>query len=149
MVVSRHSMPLAGIASGDDMTRTQSLSTARLAAVAAAATATVLCALALSAGRAGATGYLYDGSLERGYAIAESRYGNGTVRGRVRPTDLGPQVQTPGGNWVYCRRSCSETLRVETVDFWESQQNYGGGLAAECGLFGCLEIGVDLDRRRW
>ncbi len=130
------------------MSKTEVLRHAHSAAILAAATAVVLCALALTAGRAGAFGYLNDGSLERGYAIAESRYGNGTMRGRVRPTDLGPQVQTPAGNWIYCRRSCSETLRVETVDFWEAQQNYGGGLAAECGLFGCLDLGIDLDRRR-
>lgn len=125
------------------------LSPVATACIVAAATALVVCAMVLTATRAQAFGYIRDGSLERGYAIAESRHGNGTIRGRVRPTDLGPQVQTPGGNWIYCRRSCSETLRVETVDFWEAQQNYGGGLAAECGLLGCLDIGFDLDRRRW
>ncbi len=78
--------------------------------------------------------------LSRGYVVAESDYGNGRVTGAVRFTELGPQVQTPGGNWYYCRRSCSETLRVETVDFWEAQRDYGGGLAAECGIFGCLKL---------
>lgn len=67
-----------------------------------------------------------------GYVVAESRFGGGTVRGAVRQTSLGRQVQLPGGSWVYCKRSCSETLRAETVDFWEAQQGPGG---KEQGLF--------------
>ena len=141
-------MPVTGHATGEDMTKMlRARPTARMANTAAVA-AVVLGSLPLTVSQSLAFGYINDGSLERGYAIAESRYGNGTIRGRVRPTNLGPQVQTPGGNWVYCRRSCSETLRVETVDFWEAQQDYGGGLAAECGLFGCLDLGFDIDRRR-
>ena len=74
--------------------------------------------------------------------IAISRFGNGSVTGAVRPTSVGPQVQLPSGSWVYCRRSCSETLRVETVDLHEDARylSYGGQLAGECGIFGCLEI---------
>ena len=75
--------------------------------------------------------------------VAESRFGNGSITGAVRNTDLGPQVQLPSGSWEYCRRSCSETLRVETIDFAEknAQTLGGGGLANECGIFGCIEIG--------
>jgi len=79
--------------------------------------------------------------LSQGYVVAESKYGNGRVSGPVRLTDLGPQVRLPGGTWEYCRRSCSETLRVETVDFWEGRQDGRGGMAQECGLL-CLEFGV-------
>ena len=61
-----------------------------------------------------------------GTVVAESRFGNGTVRGAVRATSLGRQVRLPGGSWVYCERSCSETLRAQTVDFWEAQQGPGG-----------------------
>jgi hypothetical protein len=68
----------------------------------------------------------------RGFVVAESLFGNGTVRGAVRQTSLGRQVQLPGGSWVYCQRSCAETLRAETVDFWEAQQGGGG---REQGLF--------------
>src|SRR5687768_14926478 len=57
-----------------------------------------------------------DGQGE-GVVVAESRFGNGVVAGPVRWQRLGPQVRLPGGTWVYCRRSCAETLRVETVDF--------------------------------
>ena len=61
----------------------------------------------------------------QGYVVAESQYGNARVTGAVRPTSLGPQVQLPGGSWVYCRTSCSDTLRVETVDFWNSRERNG------------------------
>ncbi len=79
----------------------------------------------------------YNG-LREGYVIARSRFGNGSVRGPVRMTDLGPQVRLPGGTWEYCRRSCSETLRVETVDYWSGLDDGRVGLAQECGIFGCL-----------
>ena len=61
-----------------------------------------------------------------GYVIAESRYGNARATGAVRQTSLGPQVQLPGGSWVYCRTSCTDTLRVETVDFWTARETPGG-----------------------
>lgn len=76
--------------------------------------------------------------LDRGYAIARSRYGNGTVSGPIRHTSVGPQVRLPGGTWEYCRRLCSETLRVESIDFWDSRQD--GIVSDECGVFGCLEL---------
>jgi hypothetical protein len=76
----------------------------------------------------------------RGFVIAESRFGNGTVRGDVRATAVGWEVQLPGGRWVYCRRSCSETLRVETVDFFQSNMAGAGQLTNECGIFGCLDL---------
>ena len=66
--------------------------------------------------------------------VAESRFGNGTVIGTVRQTRLGPQVRTPGGNWLYCKRSCSETLRVNTVDFWQNEGAGGGATDQEDGL---------------
>ena len=73
-------------------------------------------------------------------AVAESRYGNGAVSGPVREGRNGLEVRLPGGTWVGCRRSCSETLRVETVDFWENDGRLvGAGTASnECGVFGCL-----------
>jgi len=81
----------------------------------------------------------YNG-IEEGYVVAHSRYGNGSVSGPVRETRLGPQVRLPGGTWEYCRRSCSETLRVETVDIWEGREDGRSGLAQECGLLGCLDF---------
>lgn len=71
-----------------------------------------------------------------GYVTAESRYGNGTVRGAVRQGPYGLQVRIPGGTWLDCRRQgwlfdrnrpCSETLRRQTVDFWETQHENRGG----------------------
>lgn len=70
-----------------------------------------------------------------GYVTAESRYGNGTVRAPVRQAEFGRQVRLPGGNWLYCERSgllpgnrrpCTETLRRESVDFWETQSEDQG-----------------------
>lgn len=55
------------------------------------------------------------------YVVAESEFGHGTVRGPVRQSSEGWEVRLPGGTWIRCRRSCQETLRVETVDFWENQ----------------------------
>ena len=54
------------------------------------------------------------------YVVAESEWGNGVVRGAVRPGRRGLQVQLPRGTWIDCVRSCSDTLRRQTVDFWES-----------------------------
>lgn len=79
--------------------------------------------------------------LSKGFVVAESRHGNGVISGAVRRARYGWEVRLPRGTWVGCRRSCSETLRVETVDFWEGHPGVGGGaFAHECGIFGCLEI---------
>lgn len=80
------------------------------------------------------------GGAPDGVVVAESRFGNGTVTGAIRFHRMGPQVRLPGGTWVYCRRSCAETLRVETVDFWEAKGLGGGTFDNECGIFGCLEL---------
>jgi hypothetical protein len=85
-------------------------------------------------------------SFEGDYVVAESRYGNGTVSGPVRAGRKGLEVRLPGGTWVGCRTSCAETLRVETVDFFENEGRLSGygTLQNECGVFGCLEL-----RHRW
>jgi hypothetical protein len=75
---------------------------------------------------------------------AYSRFGNGQISSVVRRAPKwGWQVQLPRGGWVDCRRSCEETLRVQTVDFFGDNDNSisGGGygtLQRECGIFGCL-----------
>jgi hypothetical protein len=60
-----------------------------------------------------------------GYATAESRYGNGKpVSGPVRRGSHGRlEVRLPGGTWMECGRSCSDTLRRETVDFWQANRD--------------------------
>ena len=56
---------------------------------------------------------------------AESRYGGATVSGPVRQAANNRlEVRLPGGTWVDCHQSCRDTLRRETVDFW---QNHGAG----------------------
>lgn len=72
----------------------------------------------------------------------DSRYGNGSVTGAVRRARRGWEVQLPGGSWVGCRRSCEETLRVQSVDLFETDgrlTGYGTFLN-QCGIFGCLEL---------
>ncbi|MFV0368828.1 MAG: hypothetical protein ACK5KM_10235 [Hyphomicrobiaceae bacterium] len=115
-----------------------------------AAAANLLLVSQTQAGRLFNRDYGYNG-LDEGYVVARSRHGNGSVSGPVRMTKLGPQVRLPGGTWEYCRRSCSETLRVETVDYWEGRSDGRGGLMQECGIFGCLDVNLDFDgwsRRR-
>jgi hypothetical protein len=74
-----------------------------------------------------------------GQVVAESRFGHGTVSGPVRAARQGREVRLPGGTWIDCGRSCSETLRTETVDFWE---NKGAGPNSRIdntpGIFGRL-----------
>ena len=56
-----------------------------------------------------------------GYVTAESRWGHGTASGPVRRGKWGWQVRLPGGTWVDCvRNNCSETLRLQALDMFES-----------------------------
>lgn len=97
--------------------------------------------IALGSGAAQATFKRPPQDYPGGFVVAESRFGNGTVSGPVRRGEMGWQVRLPGGSWEYCRRSCSETLRVETVDKWEGKLGNGStGFGDECGIFGCLEL---------
>lgn len=78
-----------------------------------------------------------------GYVTATSHYGNGSIKAPYRATSVGYQIRLPHGTWVYCRTSCSETLRVQTVDIWDAVIDNGspigaGTLQAECGVLGCL-----------
>lgn len=53
--------------------------------------------------------------------VAHSRYGHGSVSGPIRQGRKGYEVRLPGGTWIDCARNCVETLRRESVDFWESR----------------------------
>ena len=56
------------------------------------------------------------------YVTAESRYGGASITARVRSGPQGRlEVRLPGGTWLECGRSCSDTLRRETVDFWKER----------------------------
>lgn len=72
-----------------------------------------------------------------GMAVAESQFGNGTISGPIRKGSRGKlEVRLPSGTWIQCRSSCSETLRVETIDFWQAQAK----MTNECGLLGCVRL---------
>lgn len=77
-----------------------------------------------------------------GYVTAHSHDGNGSIRAPYRNTNVGYQVRLPRGTWLYCKRSCSETLRVNTIDVWANIDDASpigvGTLSAECGIAGCL-----------
>lgn len=77
-----------------------------------------------------------------GFVTAQSRFGHGSVSGPVRIGRAGNrEVRLPGGTWISCGRSCAETLRVESVDFWENKGAGRDRTDNECGLFGCLDRG--------
>jgi len=101
--------------------------------LALAATAALMIALpALADGRQRSR---QDGA---GYVTAYSRIGNGSVSGPVRRAPLGLEVRLPSGTWIACRHSCSETLRVETIDYWYAHGP--NAIANESGIFGTLEL---------
>ena len=76
------------------------------------------------------------------HVTAMSRHGNGSVSGAVRDGRHGDlEVQLPSGSWTSCRRSCSETLRVQSIDLSEDRYYGAGTVQNECGIFGCLDIG--------
>ena len=103
--------------------------------------AAALLSAGVSATTASATGR-WRSAPEGNYVTAVSRFGNGTVSGPVRMTSVGYDVRLPGGTWVGCRTSCSETLRVQTVDIFENNGSLSGygTMQNECGIFGCLEL---------
>ena len=108
------------------------------------ALAASLITLALSTVAATAAGpHRGYGPSGENFVTAESRFGHGTVSGPVRVARAGNrEVRLPGGTWISCSRSCAETLRVESVDFWENKgAGNRGRTDNECGLFGCLGRG--------
>lgn len=81
-----------------------------------------------------------DAGRNAGYVTAYSDYGNGQVSAPVRHAQFGYQVKLPGGPWIYCEKNslfisrlleyaspCSDTLRRQSIDFWETQQEEQGG----------------------
>ena len=74
------------------------------------------------------------GPPKSGIVVAHSRWGHGSISGPVRPARNGWEVRLPRGTWVPCKRSCSEELRLATVDLWETQGD-GGGVDGGPGYF--------------
>ena len=62
----------------------------------------------------------HKGSKKGGTVTACSRYGNGCYTAPVRPGQWGPVMRLKNGTWIDCRGSCKDTLREETVDFFET-----------------------------
>ena len=55
-----------------------------------------------------------------------SIYGNGCTSAPIRRAGNDYEFRMPGGTWVSCKQSCKDTLRRETVDFWDTQRENGG-----------------------
>lgn len=103
----------------------------------------IVCGIAVVIGTVGPCSTARAGSLNShsaGFVVANSRFGNGSIRAPIRHSLLGWQVELPGGHWTYCRTSCAETLRVETIDFFNANGAGSGALTNECGIFGCLDL---------
>lgn len=56
-----------------------------------------------------------------------SRYGNGCYSAPTRYGRFGREMRLKGGTWIDCKGSCNDTLREETVDFWETLRERSGG----------------------
>jgi hypothetical protein len=107
-----------------------------------AARAALAALVALSASTAPAAAH-YRRAYEEGSTVtAYSHYGNGSITGEIRRGANAWQVRLPHGTWVNCRRSCEETLRVQTVDIFENDGRLVGygTFQNQCGVFGCLEL---------
>lgn len=65
-------------------------------------------------------------SRGEGVVKACSIYGNGCTRAPIRRASNDYEFRLPGGTWVSCKQSCKDTLRRETVDFWETQRENSG-----------------------
>ena len=57
-----------------------------------------------------------------------SRYGKGCVSAPTRPGQFNDrQVRLPGGTWIACKLDCRETLREESIDFFETLRERSPG----------------------
>lgn len=88
----------------------------RLAATVVVVVTGALATAADAQTRRGRDGYVY--------VTAESRYSGASITAPVRVGARNRlEVRLPGGTWIHCEQSCSDTLRRETIDFW---QNHNG-----------------------
>jgi hypothetical protein len=49
-----------------------------------------------------------------------SRYGKGCISAPTRRGNVEREVRLPGGTWIGCKMDCRETLREESIDFFET-----------------------------
>jgi hypothetical protein len=77
---------------------------------AALAAAPLMLASGADAGKAGRSGSV----------TACSHYARGCVTGATRRGRHQAQVRMPGGTWIDCKGDCRQTLREESVDFFDT-----------------------------
>ena len=57
-----------------------------------------------------------------------SQYGKGCVTAPTRPGRFNDRdVRLPGGTWIACKLDCRQTLREESVDFFETLRERAPG----------------------
>ena len=88
---------------------------------------TALAAVAVVGGFAISVGTSRDADAQArrgaaGYVQTCSQYGNGCTKAPVRRGRNGYEYRMPGGTWIRCRGSCRNSLREDSVDFWETQR---------------------------
>lgn len=67
-----------------------------------------------------------EAAAKGGTVTACSRYGNGCYTAPVRPGQFGPVMRLKNGTWIDCKGSCKDTLREETVDYWDTLREKSG-----------------------
>ena len=55
-----------------------------------------------------------------------SRYGKGCISAPTRRGRVEREVRLPGGTWIGCKLDCRETLREESLDFFETLRERSG-----------------------
>ena len=61
-------------------------------------------------------------SRARGKTVtACSWWGNGCYTAPVRKAPMTQKMRLKGGTWIDCNGDCRRSLREQTVDFWETQ----------------------------
>lgn len=60
--------------------------------------------------------------VREGRVTACSTYGNGCYTAKLVRSSIGWKMRLKGGNVIDCGVTCQDTLRVETVDYWDDQR---------------------------
>jgi len=56
-----------------------------------------------------------------------SLYGKGCITAPVRPGQYDYEVRLPGRVWISCARDCKQTLREQSIDFFETLRERAPG----------------------
>jgi hypothetical protein len=89
--------------------------------------AVTVCGLTAGAPNAAAD-FLNRHERATGMVTACSTYGHfECYKAPLRRGKFGPEMRLRGGTWIGCSGDCRDTLRKQTVDFWDEQRRSSGG----------------------